>query len=128
MGEGWWMLAVVVVGMTCYALGWWHRAPVRPAREELPEVKSTPELVSVYRDWHIYRKEHFGFLAVRGGFGDDDLAELDYRTPFNWMDLGPDRKWLIGQTTGFALGWGVGAAIGAKVAQPDRQVACLVGD
>lgn len=56
------------------------------------------------------------------------IAELDYRTPFEWLDLGPKRKWLIGQTTGFALGWGLGAAMGAKVAQPDRQVVCLVGD
>jgi benzoylformate decarboxylase len=56
------------------------------------------------------------------------IAELDYRTPFQWMDLGPARKWLVGQTTGFALGWGLGAAMGAKVAQPDREVVCLVGD
>ncbi|MGI9329937.1 MAG: thiamine pyrophosphate-binding protein [Gammaproteobacteria bacterium] len=56
------------------------------------------------------------------------VAELDYRTPFKWMNLGPTDKWLVGQTTGFALGWSLGAAMGAKVAQPDREVACLVGD
>ena len=56
------------------------------------------------------------------------VPELDYRTPFFWMDLGRNRKWLVGQTTGFALGWGIGAAMGAKVAYPDRQVVCLTGD
>lgn len=56
------------------------------------------------------------------------VAELDYRTPFYWLDFDRGKKWLVGQTTGFALGWGLGAAMGAKVAQPDREVACLVGD
>lgn len=56
------------------------------------------------------------------------VPELDYRTPFDWLDIDRDRKRLIGQTTGFALGWGIGAALGVKVALPDRQVACLVGD
>lgn len=56
------------------------------------------------------------------------VAELDYRTPLEWMNFDRGGKWLLGQTTGFALGWGLGAAMGAKVAQPDRQVCCLVGD
>ena len=56
------------------------------------------------------------------------VSELDNRLPYHWMDFAPGKKRLIGQTTGFALGWGVGAALGAKVAQPDRQVVCLVGD
>lgn len=56
------------------------------------------------------------------------VPELDYRTPFSWLDLSPGKKRLIGQTTGFALGWGVGAAIGVKTALPDKEVCCLVGD
>ena len=56
------------------------------------------------------------------------VSELDNRLPYHWMDFAPGRKRLIGQTTGFALGWGVGAALGVKVAQPDKQVVCLVGD
>ena len=62
---------------------------------------------------------------------DDDaiiVPELDYRTPFYWMDFDIGKKEVVGQTTGFALGWGIAAAQGVKVAQPDRQVACLVGD
>ena len=56
------------------------------------------------------------------------VSELDNRLPYHWMDFAPGRKRLIGQTTGFALGWGLGAALGVKVAQPDKQVVCLVGD
>ncbi len=56
------------------------------------------------------------------------VSELDNRLPYHWMDFAPGKKRLIGQTTGFALGWGVGAALGVKVAEPDRQVVCLVGD
>ena len=37
-------------------------------------------------------------------------------------------KNLIGRTSGACLGWGVGAAVGVKIAQPDKQVICLQGD
>ncbi len=56
------------------------------------------------------------------------IAELDYRTPYFWLNFARGKKRLIGQTTGFALGWGVGAGIGAKIARPDQQVVTLVGD
>ena len=56
------------------------------------------------------------------------VVETGDRTPQEWMDLGPGRKTLIGPTTGFALGWGVGAALGVKIARPNRQVVALVGD
>ena len=56
------------------------------------------------------------------------LKETGGATPRLWMDFGPDKKQLIGQTTGYALGWSCGAAMGAKIAQPDRQVVALVGD
>jgi benzoylformate decarboxylase len=56
------------------------------------------------------------------------VPELDYRTPFEWLNLDRGRRRLIGQTTGFALGWGIGAAMGVKVALPDQQVCCMVGD
>ncbi len=62
---------------------------------------------------------------------DDDaiiVPELDYRTPSYWMDFDRGKKTVIGQTTGFALGWSIGAAQGVKIAEPDRQVVCLVGD
>lgn len=56
------------------------------------------------------------------------VAELDDRVPYYWMDFGEGKKTLIGQTTGYALGWGVGASLGVKIARPDKQVVCLVGD
>lgn len=56
------------------------------------------------------------------------VPELDYRSPFQWLNLDRGRKRLIGQTTGFALGWGIGAALGVKIAKPDQQVVCMVGD
>ena len=56
------------------------------------------------------------------------VAELDDRIPYYWMDFSKGKKTLIGQTTGFALGWGVGAALGVKISRPDSQVVCLVGD
>jgi benzoylformate decarboxylase len=56
------------------------------------------------------------------------VPELDYRTPFEWLNLDRGGRRLIGQTTGFALGWGIGAAMGVKVALPDQQVCCMVGD
>lgn len=62
---------------------------------------------------------------------DDDaiiVPELDYRTPFHWLEINLGKKTLVGQTTGFALGWGIAAAQGVKIAEPDRQVVCLVGD
>jgi thiamine pyrophosphate-dependent acetolactate synthase large subunit-like protein len=34
--------------------------------------------------------------------------------------------WL--SNTGYSLGWGVGASTGAKLAAPDRQVVCSIGD
>src|SRR5438876_10661883 len=45
-----------------------------------------------------------------------------------WFPFADGEKTKIGRTTGYALGWGVGAAIGVKLARPDNQVVCLQGD
>jgi thiamine pyrophosphate-dependent acetolactate synthase large subunit-like protein len=45
-----------------------------------------------------------------------------------WFPFAPGEKTKIGRTTGYALGWGVGASIGVKLARPDNQVVCLQGD
>ncbi len=37
-----------------------------------------------------------------------------------------EKLWLA--TSGAGLGWGIGAATGAKLGQPDRQVVCNIGD
>ena len=46
----------------------------------------------------------------------------------DWMDLGPGYKTFIGGSGATVLGWASGAALGAKLAQPDRQVVAVTGD
>ena len=45
---------------------------------------------------------------------------------FNTGFRDDEKMWL--STSGAGLGWGVGAATGAKLGQPDRQVVCNIGD
>jgi benzoylformate decarboxylase len=45
-----------------------------------------------------------------------------------YLSQGIDDKLRIGRTTGSALGWGMGAAFGAQLALPDRQVVSIQGD
>ena len=44
------------------------------------------------------------------------------------INFSPDGRLKIGRTTGMALGWGVGASVGVKLALPDRQVVSIQGD
>ena len=46
----------------------------------------------------------------------------------SFFNFAPDAKWKIGRTRGQALGWGVGASAGIKLALPDRQVITIQGD
>ncbi len=46
----------------------------------------------------------------------------------DWMDFADDKKMMLGPTPGEVLGWGSGVALGAKLAQPDRQVVSMCGD
>jgi len=46
----------------------------------------------------------------------------------NFFTFADDAKLKIGRTTGMALGWGVGASAGVKLALPDRQVIAIQGD
>lgn len=45
-----------------------------------------------------------------------------------WFDAGYNSKMQIGPQPGEVLGWATGVALGAKLAQPDRQVIALSGD
>ena len=45
-----------------------------------------------------------------------------------WFDLGHGRKMAIGPQPGEVLGWATGVALGAKLAQPNRQVVVTSGD
>jgi benzoylformate decarboxylase len=46
---------------------------------------------------------------------------------FEHMTFAPGERTYFG-TSGSSLGWGTGAAIGVKLARPDRQVALMIGD
>jgi len=58
------------------------------------------------------------------------VAEFGTEGPkaLNCFTFAEGEKTLIGRTSGAALGWGVGAAVGVKIAQPDKQVISLQGD
>ena len=67
----------------------------------------------------------------------NDLAEPDAiivpeissdEHAFGFFSFADDAKLKIGRTTGMALGWGVGASAGVKLALPDRQVIAIQGD
>ena len=45
-----------------------------------------------------------------------------------WFDVGFGSKMMIGGSGAGVLGWATGAALGVKLAQPDRQVVVLSGD
>ncbi len=54
----------------------------------------------------------------------ENLTGRHGELPFGFRE---DEMMWVGNT-GAGLGWGVGAATGAKLAEPDRQVVCSIGD
>ena len=56
------------------------------------------------------------------------IPETSGRSAYQSMNFAPGKKTVIGPTTGFALGWSIGASLGIKIARPNHQVVCLVGD
>jgi thiamine pyrophosphate-dependent acetolactate synthase large subunit-like protein len=92
------------------------------------------------------RREAYEFSRQRGSLGWEVMfAEMDraldadallvqetapYEDPLYWFDFGRDRKKLITSHTAQpgALGLGLGVALGAKLAEPDRQVVLCSGD
>ena len=56
------------------------------------------------------------------------VPETSGRSAYENMNFARGKKTVIGPATGFALGWSVGASLGVKIARPDHQVVCLVGD
>lgn len=55
------------------------------------------------------------------------ICEAVTSSPAFWggLELGPGRFF---QNLGSTLGWGLGAALGARLARPDHEVFCIVGD
>jgi thiamine pyrophosphate-dependent acetolactate synthase large subunit-like protein len=61
----------------------------------------------------------------------DDDAIIASESLFDvapWFDLGYRKKMAIGPQPGEVLGWATGIALGAKLAQPNRQVVAVSGD
>jgi len=61
----------------------------------------------------------------------DDDAIIASESLFDvspWFDLGYQKKMAIGPQPGEVLGWATGIALGAKLAQPNRQVVAVSGD
>ncbi len=57
------------------------------------------------------------------------IVDENIQSAKQFYSLGPrdnEKMWV--QTKGWCLGWGVGAALGAKIAAPDRQVVLSIGD
>ena len=62
---------------------------------------------------------------------EDDAIIVSEPTPLgapDWFDLGHGNKTLIRGSGATVLGWATGAALGAKLAQPDKQVVAISGD
>jgi benzoylformate decarboxylase len=69
-------------------------------------------------------------LAVAEAVGQDDLVVDEALTSGRWLRTALGRRdptnWLAHR--GSALGWGLPAAVGAKLADPSRRVMCVHGD
>ena len=61
---------------------------------------------------------------------DDDaiIATESARGALDWLDLGLGNKTLISKSGSGSLGWATGVALGAKLAQPNKQVVSINGD
>lgn len=70
----------------------------------------------------LNRRMDPGAIVVTELISEEQLADAY----FDLNQSGGGRLQLT--TSGGCLGWGLGAAVGAKIAQPDRQVVALVGD
>ena len=58
---------------------------------------------------------------------DDAVVVNELGMPFEHLEFGDDSIY-VGETTAGGLGTGLGAALGAKVAAPERDVICCIGD
>src|SRR5581483_12421296 len=85
------------------------------ARKNLGQVTIHPDQLAMEMDKAL---DPNCIIVSENFSGPNELFKFGYR---------PNEKmWLC--ATGTSLGWGIGAAIGAKLASPNRQVVCSIGD
>jgi acetolactate synthase-1/2/3 large subunit len=69
----------------------------------------------------------FASACLNGVLGEDALIVNEYPLVLEEMTLREPGRY-FGTPPSGGLGWGLGAALGAKLAAPDRTVACALGD
>ncbi len=85
------------------------------ARKTFGQTPIHPDQLGVEMDQAV---DPHAIIVSENFTGPTELFKMGHR---------PDEKMWV-SATGTSLGWGVGAAIGAKLAAPDRQVVCSIGD
>jgi len=96
--------------------GWrrsWAREPVREFRKIEVEIAS---LTGKYLS-----------ACINKVLGDDTLLVNEYPIVLEEMTIREPGRY-FGNTAAGGLGWGMGAALGAKLAAPDKTVVCALGD
>jgi len=96
--------------------------------EEIGRIRAEIRLAAE-NDGALYRTVHEALVAATGSdvVVAGDSAQVSYLGTAHYWPMGPGDRFLY--PTGFAtLGYGLPAAIGAKIAAPDRTAVVLVGD
>ncbi len=113
--------ALAVGGLKPKAVGWsaWTRElrGLREAGRAVPNYPDALNLAQVMRELESLMEADAILTTDAGNFA---------TWPARFINFNEDQRF-IGPTNG-AMGYGVPAAIGAKITHPDRQVLCFVGD
>jgi len=112
-----------------------RRAVLRARGEEARRVIAAVRegyLASARENWDATPITWPRLLLTLDRLLDQDAVIVDEVGTEDWVlrsfPFGEGKKTKVGRTLGRALGWGVGASIGVKLAWPDRQVVALEGD
>jgi thiamine pyrophosphate-dependent acetolactate synthase large subunit-like protein len=90
-------------------------ARAEAARKNFGQTPIHPDQLGVELDQTL---DPHAIIVSENFTGPTELFKLGHRAD--------EKMWV--SATGTSLGWGIGAAIGAKLAAPDRQVVCSIGD
>jgi thiamine pyrophosphate-dependent acetolactate synthase large subunit-like protein len=96
-----------------------RRAPDRWYREIQPDRIGMSPIHPDELGWALDEElDRDAIVVTENLSGSNDFLSTGFRED--------EKMWL--STSGAGLGWGIGAATGAKLGQPDRQVVCNIGD